>query len=182
MTQNPTSQAKPRLAEIGTLGSLLYHAYVIEAEAEARYLELAEQMETHNNPEVAALFRQLAEYEGKHAEHVGAIRPATPRPPLDPWDFSWMGSEAPESIPHQSVSYALTPRMALELSLATEKAAEKFFNDLADKSDDVEISALARGFAEEERVHVKMIERELAKHPPEKNQTTDDWDDPVDQG
>jgi len=182
MTQDRTGQAKPHPAAVGTLGSLLYHAYVIEAEAEARYLELAEQMETHNNPEVAALFRQLAEYEGKHAEHIGSIRPAAPRPPLNPWDFSWMGNEAPESIPHQSVNYALTPRKALELSLAAEEAAEKFFSNLAEKSDDAEISALARGFADEERVHVKMIKREMAKHPPEKNQPVDDWDEPIDQG
>ena len=46
MTQEPTSRAKPRPDAIETMGSLLYHAYVIEAEAEARYLELAEQMET----------------------------------------------------------------------------------------------------------------------------------------
>jgi len=182
MTDDRTGAAKHRPASVGTLGSLLYHAYVIEAEAEARYLELAEQMEQHNNPEVAALFRQLAEYEGKHAEHVGSIRPAAPRPPLDPWDFSWMGSEAPESIPHQSVSYNLTPRKALELSLIAEKAAEKFFINLAGISDDAEISALARGFANEERVHVKMIEREMEKYPPEVDEAADDWDEPVDQG
>lgn len=182
MTMNEKSRAKSGADPAGTMAGLLYHAYVIEAEAETRYLELAAQMETHNNAEVAALFRKLAAYEGEHAAHVGAIRPALPRPPLDPWDFSWMGHEAPESIAHQSVRYDLTPREALELSREAEKAAEAFFRNLAERSEDAEITELARTFAEEEKMHVRLIEKALKKYPAEKDRTMDDWDEPVGQG
>ena len=36
-------------------------AYALELEASERYAQFADQLETHNNPEVAKLFRKLAE-------------------------------------------------------------------------------------------------------------------------
>jgi rubrerythrin len=169
-------------AESGTLGGLLYHAYVIEAEAEARYLDLADQMEVHNNLEVAALFRKLAEYEAKHAAHVEALRPAAPRPPLDPWDLSWVGNEAPESIAHSDMDYQMTPRKALELSLRAETAAYEFFKWLSKEAEFDEVREMAETFAEEELEHVALLERELEKHPAEPDPPAEDWDPPVDQG
>ena len=181
MTDNDTANSTGP-GDAGTLGGLLYHAYVIEAEAEARYLDLADQMEMHNNREVAALFRKLAEYEAKHAAHVEGLRPATPRPPLEPWDLSWVGNEAPESIAHGSVNYQMTPRAALELSLTAEKAAYEFFKWLAGKAEFDEVREMAMSFAEEELEHVALLERELEKHPPETEPPPEDWDPPVDQG
>jgi hypothetical protein len=46
---------------IATLEDLLAHARDMEAEAAERYDDLADQMEVHNNHEVARLFRKLAE-------------------------------------------------------------------------------------------------------------------------
>ena len=45
-------------------------AYTMEIEAQERYQQFAEQLETHNNTEVAQVFRKLAEIEGKHAKHI----------------------------------------------------------------------------------------------------------------
>ena len=55
---------------ITTLGELLAHALELEQESVERYRELADSMETHNNPKVAELFRQLAEYSQLHAREV----------------------------------------------------------------------------------------------------------------
>jgi rubrerythrin len=165
---------------VGELGSLLYHAWAIEAEAEERYLDLAVQMEMHNNPEVAALFRLLAEYEGKHAEEVDGLRPDTPRPPIDPWDMSWMGLEAPESIPHSDIDYLMTPRQALELSLRAEKAARDFFAHLAGQTDDADVREMAESFAAEEEEHIALLETELQKHLADAG-AQQDWDPPADQ-
>ena len=60
MTED-THPEKEGKAAIQTTEELMAHAYAIEAEAEERYRELAIQMEVHNNTEVAALFRKLAE-------------------------------------------------------------------------------------------------------------------------
>ena len=170
------TEAKKR---VGDLGSLLYHAWAIEAEAEERYLDLAVQMEMHNNPEVAALFRLLAEYEGKHAAEVDGLRPDTPRMPIDPWDMSWMGPEAPESIPHGDIDYLMTPRQALELSLHAEKAARDFFARLASQTGDTEVREMAEAFAAEEEEHIALLETELEKHAADVS-APEDWDPPVD--
>ncbi len=69
----------------------------MEVEAAQRYAELADAMETHNNREVAALFRTMANIESKHADRdhggdglVGCPHPVTPR------DGGWPGIEPPE--------------------------------------------------------------------------------------
>ena len=49
---------------ISSLADLFAAAYQIEADAAERYELLATQMETHNNPELASLFRDLARAEG----------------------------------------------------------------------------------------------------------------------
>ena len=53
-----------------TIEDLMDQALQMEREAVARYTELAEMMEAHNNLEVAALFRQMAEYEGRHVAQI----------------------------------------------------------------------------------------------------------------
>ena len=45
-------------------------AYTMELEATERYTQFAEQLETHNNREVASLFRKLAEIEKLHAKRI----------------------------------------------------------------------------------------------------------------
>ena len=47
-------------------------ALAMEIEAAQRYAEFADAMEMHNNREVAALFRKMADIEGKHATQIMA--------------------------------------------------------------------------------------------------------------
>ena len=53
-----------------TIEDLMTQALAIEREAVARYNELADIMQMHNNAEVAALFRQMAGYEQHHVQHI----------------------------------------------------------------------------------------------------------------
>ena len=53
-----------------TLTEFMAQALVMEIEAAQRYVDFADAMETHNNLEVAALFRKMATIEGKHAEQI----------------------------------------------------------------------------------------------------------------
>ena len=55
-----------------TLEVFMALAYAMEREAVERYTEFADAMETHNNRDVAALFRTMAQYEAKHAEQIMA--------------------------------------------------------------------------------------------------------------
>ena len=56
-----------------SLVALMSTALAIELEAADRYGELADVMETHNNPEVAALFRRMQSIEGMHADAIRAL-------------------------------------------------------------------------------------------------------------
>src|SRR3974377_1894699 len=55
---------------IASLADLYAVAYQIEADAVERYELLAAQMEVHNNPDLAALFRDLARAEGIHRDEI----------------------------------------------------------------------------------------------------------------
>ena len=59
------AQSAPR-----SLNELMGQALTMEREAVARYTELADMMETHNNLDVAALFRKMAGYEQLHVNQI----------------------------------------------------------------------------------------------------------------
>ena len=56
--------------KVASLNDLLAVAYQIEIDAVERYNLLADQMETHNNPELVKVFRDLARAEGIHGEEI----------------------------------------------------------------------------------------------------------------
>ncbi|MEI7609590.1 MAG: ferritin family protein, partial [Rhodospirillaceae bacterium] len=58
---------------INTVEDLLVHAKELEAEAAERYEDLAAQMEIHNNPAVAKMFRAMAAVEAKHVEYLAGL-------------------------------------------------------------------------------------------------------------
>ena len=74
----------PSTPKVANLNDLLAVAYQIEIDAVDRYKLLADQMETHNNPELVKIFRDLARAEGIHGEEIrrmaGDFDVAAPRP------------------------------------------------------------------------------------------------------
>jgi rubrerythrin len=60
----------PGAPKVTNLNDLLAVAYQIEIDAVDRYKLLADQMETHNNPELVKIFRDLARAEGIHGEEI----------------------------------------------------------------------------------------------------------------
>ena len=60
----------PDNPKVSNLNDLLAIAYQIEIDAVERYNLLADQMETHNNPELVKVFRDLARAEGIHGEEI----------------------------------------------------------------------------------------------------------------
>ncbi len=143
-----------------TLAELMAMALAIEVEAAERYGELADAMETHNNAEVAALFRRMQEIEGKHAQTIRAEigRHDVPLPPP-------RGPEAPETAPFDEVHYLMQPYHALEIALAAEERAERFFTDLARVATVESVREAARELAAEEREHVELVRQWMLKVP-----------------
>lgn len=77
-------------ATIDTLPELLAYARALESEAVERYEDLAEQMETHHNLELAELFRKMAAIEQQHVDQVQTLAAAAPLPPWRPGTISGM--------------------------------------------------------------------------------------------
>ena len=163
--------------KVRSVEELLAHANALEVEAEERYSALADQMEAHNNAEVAKLFRKMAEIEGKHIQRVGELSKGFEVPHIAPWDLQWEG-EAPEAIDSSDVHYLMKPYHALQLALRHEKRAADFFAELVDTVENEEVRSMAKQLAEEEYEHVRLIEAWLNKVPKPDDNWSEDPDPP----
>lgn len=161
---------------------VLVHALAIEREAAARYAELADQLEQHRNPQVAALFRWLASHEVEHAARLEEQVAGLDVPALRPWDYRWMDPESPEATPYDAAHYRMTAYHALVIARANELRALAFFQRLAEEAANDDVRALATSLAAEEAEHVRYVEAALANEVPPAPGWDDDPDPPRDPG
>ena len=161
-----------------TLPEFMAQAGAMEVEASRRYADLADAMETHNNVEVAAMFRTMANYESKHADDIMAAMGWSEAPPLTPREGGWPGTEAPEVTPMQEVHYLMQPYHALELALAAERRAERFFAELARVATTDAVRRAARELRAEEREHVELVLAWMKKVPRPDRDWAEDPDPP----
>ena len=149
-------------------------AYTMELEATERYAQFAEQLETHNNREVAQLFRKLADIEALHAKRIlEAMR--WPSMPALPPAYAWEG-ESPESAPFASLHYLMQPWHALEIALRCEQNAQKYYAGIAASRAPQQVRDAAREMAAEEAEHVRLIREWMKKVP----QPEPGWDEDPD--
>ncbi len=146
---------------IESLAEFLAHAILLEQESVERYEELADSMEVHNNPEVAKLFRKLAQFGRLHAHEVTEHASGMELPQIAPWDFKWNTPEAPESGAGDEVNYLMDTRQAIEFALHNESMGRDFYAYVAGSSPDVEVQRLAAEFAAEESEHVNLLKEWL---------------------
>lgn len=149
-----------------TIDELMARAWLLEQEATQRYTEFAEVMETHNNREVADLFRSLAAQEAAHAEHIRHKmrwqHPPTPN-----------GADAaPEAPPLEEAHYLMQPWHALQIALQAEQKAQDFFAWLAQSCDDGELRRAALELQAEEKEHIALLQSWLRRVP----EPAPDWD------
>ena len=149
-------------------------AYAMELEAEERYRQFADQLETHNNAEVAAVFRKLAEIEALHAKNILA-RMKWPGFPSMPVPYAADG-EGPETAPFDSVHYRMQPYHALEIALRGELRAQLFFQAAATSARNADVRRMATEMAAEEAEHVELIRAWMKKVP----QPATGWDEDPD--
>jgi rubrerythrin len=135
----------------------------MEVEAAQRYTELADAMETHNNRDVAGLFRTMAEIENRHASQLMARMGWREPPPTPEEPAPWGGFEAPESAPSDEIHYLMQPYHALEIALANEERAAHFFGRLADIASLPDIREAAMELRDEERAHVVLVKEWMQK-------------------
>ena len=163
------------MAEKNEYAEFMAQAYTMELEATERYAQFAEQLDTHNNREVADLFRNLSKIEALHARRILEEMGWPSLPPL-PVAFAAAGGEGPETAPLDSLHYLMQPYHALQLALQCEQRARRHFEAIAAGKAPEKVRAAAAEMAEEEREHVRLIEQWLARVP----QPAAGWDEDPD--
>ena len=162
-----TSQAAPLPRD---LAELMAQAYALEREAVDRYGELADTLATHNNQEVAALFRRLASQEALHATEIlrtmgWTQAPAAPGLPA-----------APVAPSFEEAHYLMHPWHALHMALEAEQRAHDFFAELVQRCECDDMRRAARQLQADEREHITLLQGWLERVP----EPPAGWDDDPD--
>jgi rubrerythrin len=152
-----------------TLAELMAVALEMESEAAQRYAEFADAMETHNNLEVAVLFRKMATIETGHVQAIMSEMGWREPPPSR--GFGAAVFEGPETPRLEDVHYLMQPYHALSIALACEERAERFYAQLASTVDVESVREAARVLQGEEREHVELIRAWMNKV----EKPADDW-------
>jgi rubrerythrin len=160
-----------------TVEQFMAYACAMEVEATERYAELAEQMDTHHNREVAELFAKLARIEGKHRDQI--MRQMGWTTPPGTSSFRWETPEGPETTDYGDLHYLMTPYHALKLAQHNERRAAEFFERFAAAKLPAAVRKSAAEMAAEEREHVRLIEEWLAKVPEPEPGWDEDPDPPA---
>ena len=147
------------------LADFLAHSLELESEAKERYGELADAMAAHHNRPVAGFFQRMAAEATHHMQEVAALAEGMTLPDLRAWDFDWPDAEPPETASYEALHYRMSLRQAMALALANERAAQRYYRQVADSSADAETAKIAARFASEELGHAEELERMIAALP-----------------
>ena len=161
-----------------TLEAFMVQALQMELDAAQRYNEFADMMEVHNNPEVVEWFRKMAVIEGKHAAHIMAQMGWSTVPALPANAPRLAGFEAVEGAAVDELHYLMQPWHVLQLALAGEERAERFFAQMARETKIETIRMAATTLQQEERDHVELVKAWMQKVPQPDNNWDQDPDPP----
>jgi rubrerythrin len=140
-------------------------AILVEEEAKERYAELVDQMKLHHNEEVTRFFERMVQVEMGH-ESILASRRRTlfrdqPRKVTREMIFD---VEAPA---YDDARSTMTVRHALEMACTAEKKAHEFFEKALKEIRDPEVCDFFTQLRDEELEHLRLVEAQIAKLPPE---------------
>jgi rubrerythrin len=155
------------------MAELMAQAYALEREAVERYGELADVLATHNNPDVAALFRRLASQEALHATEILRTMGWTHAPAP-----AKLLPDAPPAPSYDEVHYLMHPWHALQLALVAEQRAHDFFASIVERCKAEDMRSAAQRLQAEEAEHITMLRKWLDKVPPPPPGWDDDPDPP----
>ena len=159
------SNSKAAAKMPGTLQDFMAQALQMELDAAERYNEFADMMETHNNLEVAQWFRRMALVEGKHAHQIMSEMGWSEAPSGLRTAPLLTGLEAPESASDAELHYLMQPWHVLQLALANEQRAERFFAKLASLATVESVRQAALELQQEEAEHIELVQAWLQKVP-----------------
>ncbi len=155
-------------------------AILVEDEAKERYDELAAQMEAHHTAEAASFFHVMSANEARHGAELAARRKQLFGGAPSRVDRSMVWDiEAPE---YENVHAFMTLHEALNVAMAAEVKAHRFFTDALALPVAEPVRKLFLELQEEEVQHQALVGRELAKLPPDEAALPEEFaDEPVSQ-
>jgi rubrerythrin len=133
------------------------HALAIEREALDRYEEFRTYFADRREEVFSGLCEQIAREERAHYEKLVRASSGMSLPPIDAAKYRWLGDASPEAPSHEAFYRVSTPRQLLELALAGELAARRFFRWVTRTSRDPAVRAVARTLANEEAEHARWV-------------------------
>lgn len=161
-----------------TLEDFMAQALQMELDAVQRYNDFADMMETHNNSEVEQWFRKMALVEGKHAAQIMSEMGWAQPPALKVGAQVFEGFETPEAASTDDMHYLMKPWHVLQLALANEERAERFFAQLASMATVESVRKAALELQQEEAEHVQIVKEWLQKVPQPDSNWAEDPDPP----
>jgi rubrerythrin len=145
-----------------TVEEFLAYSIHLEAEAAARFDELAEAMRSGGNKEVGELFRRLADYSRMHLSDAKARSGFRDIPKMDHQDFVWPDLESPECAAIWGADPLIGRSEALQIALAAEQAGRDYYQSVLETAEDPEIKRFAAEFVAEEAGHVAELKKWIA--------------------
>lgn len=161
--------------DIRTLEELLQHAQRIERDAALRYAALAEQMDVHNNPELAAVFRKMAVLEQMHVDDIDGLCRELDIP-AERVASRWKGLEAGEAPDFTELHYLARPWHMLKLAMKYEKQNADFYGRLSRSAEIRVVREVAARLQKEEIQHLAELEKWIGRYP----EPDADWDQDMD--
>lgn len=146
-----------------TLPEFLAHALALEGEAAARYLELADMMESYRNDPVSSVFRDMHRFSLLHRDDIRKRVGHIELPQLRSWQYRWRSP--PEVGGEEALDYMLGTYQALKCARENELRAMQYYGSVAAEAQDPELARLAGEFADEETEHVAAPDKWIAQTP-----------------
>lgn len=157
------------VATIDSYEELVVHALAIEDESTDSYIDAADSLESHGNPEVAALFRAIARRHAGRNDLPGTAQAVLPR--LSPWEYKWHTPRTPGRLAFGDLHYLMTPYHALLLAKRGHVRVREFYEHAADTATDARAREVAASFAARADDEIRAIESELRRFP----EPPEDW-------
>ncbi|MFV8819430.1 ferritin-like domain-containing protein [Haliea sp. E17] len=145
------------------LARFLAHSVELEREARRCYLQLAGELKSAGNFEVADFFARMAEESNLHLAEVAELAEGMQLPDYSEDEFDWAGDVPPESTASGDATPSMSLREAILLALVNERAANKFYAAYATNCGDPETRVIAAQFAADEASHAQQLVARLAR-------------------
>ena len=156
-SNNDSHAVAPMPRPIDSLELFYAHAIAIEREAVQCYDEFRAYFAQRGEEVLAALCGQMAAEERKHHEKILRAARGMELPAIDTRKYRWIDDAAPEAPPREAFYRVSTPQQVLEIALAGEVAARRFFRWVTRTSRDPAVRAVARTLASEEANHARFV-------------------------